>query len=75
MLPPASTKLPTVPLLAVMSPAVKPKTASLNVTVTGIGEVLVGSDVAEVVETVGATVSIVTLSGDADVLKFPARSV
>ena len=36
-----------VPLLVVISPAVKPVTLSLKVTVTGMGEVLVGSGAAE----------------------------
>ena len=45
-----------------MSPAVNPVTDSLNVTVTGIGDVLVGFGAAELMATVGGVLSIVYTS-------------
>ena len=46
-------RLLTAPLETARSDASKPVTSSLNVTVTGIGETLVGSSALEVMETVG----------------------
>ena len=53
----AVCRFPAVPLPTVMSEAMNPVTASLNVTVIPIGETLVGSEAAEVMLTVGAVPS------------------
>ena len=74
---PLPLKLPTDPLLVVMSPAVKPVTASSKVTVTGIGEALVGLAAAEVIDTVGglggSQVTVLSVLVD-DALLLPAAS-
>ena len=56
---PLPAKFPAVPFPTVISPTTKPVTDSLNVNVTGIGEVLVGLDAVEVIDTVGAVVSMI----------------
>src|SRR3954463_1295261 len=64
-----------VALVGVTSAEVKPLTASLNVTVTGIEEAPVGSDAVEVMVTEGALRSEVRTRSVAAVLPLPAPSV
>ncbi len=56
---PLPEKLLKVALPRVMSPDVKSETLSLKVTVTGIGEVLVGLPAVELIATVGPALSMV----------------
>ena len=60
------------PLLRVISPDTNPVTASLNVIVTGIGDVLVALLADEVIETVGAKVSTTRALPPASELALPS---
>src|SRR6476661_1549018 len=74
---PEPLKLPMVPLPTVMLPAIKPVTLSENVTVNGMGEVLVVLPLAPaelVITTVGAVVSTVKVLVLLSTLVLPAAS-
>ena len=60
---PLPVKAPTEPFVTFTSLLIKSVTASLKVTVIGIGEALVGSWAVEVISTVGAVVSTATVCG------------
>jgi hypothetical protein len=72
---PLPLKLLAEPFPTVISPTTKPVTLSLNVIVTGIGEVFVVADAVDVMLTVGTVLSYVLLSCVAAVLLLPAASV
>ena len=56
---PLPVKLLLIPFVTVISEIVKPNTGSLNETVIGIGETLVGLAMPDVIDNVGGILSIV----------------
>ena len=71
---PAPTKLATVPLATMTSPAVKPVTASLKVTANGIGDTRVGCGAVVASVAVGPTLSNVRVKAFDGPLGLPAVS-
>ena len=65
----------TVALLALMSAVVKPLTLSLKLTVTGMGEMLVGFDAAELNVTDGLVVSTTQMKVAGVLSELPAASI
>src|SRR5579872_5992707 len=72
---PEPLKRLTVPLLTATSDALKPVTGSLNLAMTGIGDVCVGLAEEELSVTEGDTVSKMRINVAAGVFPFPAASI